>query len=348
MHIWLSWDCKITAEIRFLAKIRKRCKRFSSILNFSYMEGCIPPLLSSSEGDLILRNSSGSIRPLRHLSPLAPARNPQRMWICCSPAAGGAERGGYRPSHPPARHKHDVLCGNIKCILRTDRNVKAHQKCFHPLTRNKTHVRSQKAVFTLTNSAGCCLAVKDLPASPKAFLCQGNKHQPKWFYDFMKVFPSLSFSVVSLFFWSLTPETKRTAHWSLLVQIQLHLLRFCYHSNQDLSSFHGLWLNFLNSLAFSISQMSQLTLFWHIFQRKKDVKKPCHSSNWIFFFLLQCYNSVDKYWEKLASAPLFFLPARTCPVSVCWVICKLFWQVACIVLSTVLACSFHTHFTFGI
>lgn len=122
------------------------------------------------------------------------------MWICCSSAAGAAEREGDRPSHPPARRRHDVLCGNIKCILRTDRNVIAHHKCFHPLTRNKTHVRSQKAVFTLTNGACCCLAVKDLPAPPKAFLCQGNKHQPKWFYDFMKVFSSLSFSVVWFFF----------------------------------------------------------------------------------------------------------------------------------------------------
>lgn len=155
----------------------------------------------------------------------------QRMWICCSSSAGAAEKGGDRPSHPPARHKHYILCGNIKCTLRTDRNVIAHHKFFHPLTRNKTHVRSQKAVFTLTNSAGCCLAVKDLPASPKAFLCQGNKHQPKLFYDFMKVFASLSFSVVWLFFWSLKPEIKSPAHWSLLVQIQSNLLRFWYHSN---------------------------------------------------------------------------------------------------------------------
>lgn len=161
------------------------------------MEGCLPPFLSSSEGDQILRNSSSSICSLCHLSPLAPTRDPQKMWICCSSAAGAAERGGDRPSHPPARHKHDVLCGNIKCILRTDRNVIAHHKCFHPLTRNKTHVRSQKAVFTLTNSAGCCLAVKDLPASPKAFLCQGNKHQPKWFHD--NVFLSFLLSGLVIF-----------------------------------------------------------------------------------------------------------------------------------------------------
>lgn len=163
-----------------------------------------------------------------------------------------------------------------------------------------------------------------------------------WFH--YSVFLSLLLSGLVIF-WSLKPEIKSPAHWSLLVQMQLPLLRFWYHSNQDFSSFHGLWLNFLNSLSFRISQMSQLTLFWHIFQGKKDVKKPCHSSNWIFFFLLQCYNSVDKYWEKLASAPVFFLSARTCPASVCWVICKLCWQVACTVLSTVLACSFHTHFT---
>lgn len=118
----------------------------------------------------------------------------------------------------------------------------------------------------------------------------------------MIVFSSLSFSVVWLFFWSLKPEIKSPVHWSLLVQIQLHLLRFWYHSNQDLSSFHGLWLNFLNSLSFRISQMSQLTLFWHIFQGKKDVKKSCHSSNWIFF---SCYSATivlintEKNWLRL-------------------------------------------------
>lgn len=149
------------------------------------MEGCIPSLLSSGEGDLTLKNSRicYPVPP----QPLAPTRDPRRMRRCCSSAAGVARRGGDRPSRPPARHKHDVLCGNVKCILRPDRNVIAHHKCFHPLTRNKTHVRSQKAVFTLTNSAGCCLAVQDLPAPPKAFLMPREQH-------FMKILPSLSAS----------------------------------------------------------------------------------------------------------------------------------------------------------
>lgn len=49
------------------------------------------------------------------------------------------------------------------------------------------HVRSQKAGFALTNSAGCCLAVQDLPAPPKAFLMPRKQH-------FMKMLSSLSLS----------------------------------------------------------------------------------------------------------------------------------------------------------
>lgn len=123
------------------------------------------------------------------------------MRCCCSSAAGVAQRGGDRPfHHPPVSHKRDVLCRNVKRIMRTDRNVIAHHKCFHPLTRNKTHVRSQKAVFALTNSAGCCLAVQDLPAPPKAFLMPRKQH-------FMKTLFSLSLSEW-FFFWSLKPEIK--------------------------------------------------------------------------------------------------------------------------------------------
>lgn len=64
-----------------------------------------------------------------------------------------------------------------------------------------------------------------------------------------------------------------------------------------------MWLNFSNSLSFRFSQMSQLTLFWHIFRGKKDVKKPCHSSNWNFF--LFCYSVIivlintEKNWLQL-------------------------------------------------
>lgn len=106
------------------------------------------------------------------------------LQLCCK---GSTERRGQTRLCPPASHKHDILRGNVKCIMRTDRNVIAHRECFHPLTRNKTHVRSQKAVFALTNSAGCCLAVQDLPAPPKAFLMPRKQH-------FMKILPSLSLS----------------------------------------------------------------------------------------------------------------------------------------------------------
>lgn len=86
---------------------------------------------------------------------------------------------------------------------------------------------------------------------------------------------------------------------------------------QNFSSFHGLWLNFLHSLSSSSSQMSHLAPPRHKFLGKKDVKK--HVSYLAgFFFLLQCCNSVDKYWGKPASAPIFSPSARTGPVLIPW------------------------------
>jgi len=86
---------------------------------------------------------------------------------------------------------------------------------------------------------------------------------------------------------------------------------------QNFSSFHGLWLNFLHSLSSSRSQMSHLAPLRHKFLGKKDVKKPVSYLAGIFF-LLQCCNSADKYWGKLASAPIFSPRARTGPVLLPW------------------------------
>lgn len=64
------------------------------------MEGCIPPLLSASEGDLILRNSSSIICPLCHLSPLALihiSKDVNLLQLCCR---GSRERRGQTLPSP--------------------------------------------------------------------------------------------------------------------------------------------------------------------------------------------------------------------------------------------------------
>lgn len=107
------------------------------MLNFYYTEGCIPSP-PSGEWDLTLRNSSSRIcypvPPQPAGTHQGPPKDVMLLQLCC----GGSTEKRRRTLHPPASHKHDALCRNVKCILRTDRNVTAHRKCFHPLTRNKT------------------------------------------------------------------------------------------------------------------------------------------------------------------------------------------------------------------
>jgi len=167
-------------------KIRKICKKFSSIRSIYRMEGCTPSLLFSGEGGLMLRNSSIRICHPVPPQPSGTHRGPTKEVVAALLRGLHAEERTDTHHTPPAppSHKRRVLCRNVKCILRTDRDVTALGKCFHPLTRNKTHVRSQKAVFAPTNSAGCCLAVQDLPAPPKAFLMPRKQH-------FMNMLPSL-------------------------------------------------------------------------------------------------------------------------------------------------------------
>lgn len=115
------------------------------------------------------------------------------------------------------------------------------------------------------------------------------------------------FSLVLWLFWSLKSEIKGPAIWSRFLHVQLHLLGFWYHSEQDFSSFPGLWLNFLQSFPFRCSQMSQLTLPWHVFLGKKDVKNPCHSFDWIF----SCHSAIvvlintEENWHQLLYSPVW-------------------------------------------
>lgn len=286
----------------FLTKNRKSCKRFSSTLNFCYTGDCIPSLVSSHEGDLTLRHSSNRIRQPVPSQPPAPTRDPVPSPAPWHPpgtpewcdAAAALLRGlrRERETDPPTPHKPQTRCSLWECQVRFEDWQRCHSKWQSALIPSPEikHTSGHRRLFSLlpTVPAVVWLCRTSQPLQ-KHFWCQGNG-------ILWKHFPLRGF-----FCWSLKPEIKGPASWSLLLQVQLHLLGFWYRSKQDSSSFCVLWLNLLHSLSFRNSQMSQLTPPWHIFQGKKDVKKAVTHLTGFF----SCYSAIivlintEENWHNL-------------------------------------------------
>ena len=260
---WTDWaSVKAVLALRVLQNDRcnevfswrlEKSARSSPAYGVSIAWKAVPPPFSFQvKGAWCWGTAASGFATLCHPSPVAPTGDPPRRWwqLCCG--ACMQRRGQTHTTHPlPPQATNAVFSAGTSSAFWGLTEMSQHlASAFIPSPEIK-HMSGHRRLFSLlpTVPAVVWLCRTSQPLQ-RHFWCQGNSIS--WI-----CFP---LSLLEDFFWSLKPEIKGPASWSLLLQVQLHLLGFWYHSEQDFSSFHGLCLNFLHSLSFRGSQMSQLTL----------------------------------------------------------------------------------------